>query len=99
MTTVDLGGTVIAIDAHTLSRGFAARAADHSTQRCILAGSYCDASRAPGAPSKQGRYKDPGEPGPWLCLAHPDDPDARGLERCTSSADPDDEIPGFEQSG
>ena len=69
------------------------------TQRCILAGSYCDASRAPGAPSKQGRYQDPGEPGPWLCLAHPNDSDARGLERCTSSADPDDEIPGFEQAG
>ena len=69
------------------------------TQKCILAGSYCDASRAPGAPSKQGRYQDPSEPGPWLCLVHPDEPDARGLRRCTSSADPDAEIPGFEQEG
>ena len=64
------------------------------TQKCILAGSYCDASRAPGAPSKQSRYKDPGQPGPWLCLAQPGDPDARTLRRCAGTADPDTGIPG-----
>ena len=65
------------------------------TQTCILAGSYCDASRAPGAPAKQSRYRDPGQPGPWLCLSRPEDPDARVLRRCTTSADPDAGIPGF----
>ncbi len=69
------------------------------TQKCILAGSYCDASRAPGAPSKQGRYEDPSEPGPWLCLTRPDDPDARGLRRCEAHADPDLWIPGFRREG
>jgi hypothetical protein len=65
------------------------------TQTCILAGSYCDASRAPGAPAKQARYRDPGQPGPWLCLARPDDERAAGLRRCTTHADPDAGIPGF----
>jgi hypothetical protein len=64
------------------------------TQTCILAGSYCDAARAPGAPSKQSRYRDPGEPGPWLCLTHPNDPGTLGLRHC-GRADPDDTIPGF----
>jgi hypothetical protein len=65
------------------------------TQKCILAGSYCDASRAPGAPSKQSRYRDPSQPGPWLCLTSPDDAGARGLRQCTTRADPDVGIPGF----
>lgn len=65
------------------------------TQTCILAGSYCDASRAPGAPAKQSRYRDPSQSGPWICLANPDDAEARGLRRCTTRADPDVVIPGF----
>jgi hypothetical protein len=64
------------------------------TQKCILAGSYCDASRAPGAPSNQSRYDDPSQPGPWLCLAQPGVPDARTLRRCAGTADPDTGIPG-----
>ena len=66
------------------------------TQKCILAGSYCDASRAPGAPSKQGRYEDPSEPGPWLCLATTRTTRTRvALRRCEAHADPDLWIPGF----
>jgi hypothetical protein len=65
------------------------------TQTCILAGSYCDASRAPGAPSKQSRYRDPGRSGPWLCLARPGDETARGLVRCGGDMDPDAGVPGF----
>jgi hypothetical protein len=48
------------------------------TQNCILAGAYCDLSRAPEAPSRQGRYRDPAHPGPELCLRA----DGRSLEAC-----------------
>jgi hypothetical protein len=68
------------------------------TQKCILAGAYCDSSRAPGAPAKQKRYRDPGLPGPWLCLRDPDNPASRALRRCTTQADSDAGIPGFRRS-
>src|ERR671910_35262 len=57
-------------------------------QTCILAGAYCDTSRAPGSPSGQGRYRDPGRRGPWLCLA-----DRQPVLNECGEADPDEEIP------
>jgi hypothetical protein len=57
-------------------------------QTCILAGAYCDTSRAPGSPSGQRRYRDPGRRGPWLCLANRQPV----LDGC-GEADPDEEIP------
>ena len=57
-------------------------------QTCILAGAYCDTSRAPRSPSGQGRYRDPGRRGPWLCLADRQP----ALDEC-GEADPDEEIP------
>jgi hypothetical protein len=39
------------------------------TQTCIIAGTYCDTSKAPYGPSEQDRYRNPGEKGPWRCLA------------------------------
>ena len=65
-------------------------------QDCILAGAYCDASAAPGSPSQQKRYRDPGRSGPWMCLRNPADPFSSALRRCTS-ADPDHVIPGAGQ--
>lgn len=68
------------------------------TQKCILAGAYCDSSRPPGGPSGQKRYRDPGRPGPWLCLRDPDSLASGALRRCTTHADPDAGIPGFHPS-
>jgi len=82
-------------DRHALWNAFDGR---WGTQKCILAGAYCDSSRAPGAPAKQTRYKDPGQPGPWLCLREPDVLRSRALRRCTTHADPDVGIPGFRRS-
>lgn len=63
-------------------------------QTCILAGAYCDTSKAPGSPAGQGRYRDPGQPGPWLCVAdrRPDEP-LPALEECGDEVDPDADIP------
>ena len=61
-------------------------------QTCILAGAYCDTSRAPGSPASQSRYRDPGRPGPWLCLADRQPGRVAALEEC-GEFDPDDEIP------
>jgi hypothetical protein len=63
-------------------------------QRCILAGAYCDTSRAPGSPAGQGRYRDPGRAGPWLCVddRRPAEP-LPELDECGDEVDPDTEIP------
>lgn len=81
-------------DGPALWNAFAGR---WGTQKCILAGAYCDSARAPGAPSQQRRYEDPGSPGPWLCLAEPDRALAKTLRRCTTHADPDASIPGHQR--
>lgn len=62
------------------------------TQTCILAGTYCDTSKAPRGPSEQGRYRNPGGKGPWRCLvpARPL-PAVPKLEDCGEAA-ADDEI-------
>ncbi|HSK16758.1 MAG TPA: hypothetical protein VK915_11395 [Gaiellaceae bacterium] len=52
------------------------------TQNCILAGAYCDLSRAPEAPARQGRYRDPAREGPSMCLRA----GTTALERCPESA-------------
>ena len=63
-------------------------------QTCILAGAYCDTSAAPRSPAGQGRYRDPGRAGPWLCV---DDPRPEALlptlTGCGDDVDPDAEIP------
>ena len=63
-------------------------------QTCILAGAYCDTSKAPGSPAGQPRYRDPGRPGAWLCVADPrlEEP-LPELEDCGDEVDPDTEIP------
>jgi hypothetical protein len=63
-------------------------------QTCILAGAYCDTSKAPGSPAGQGRYRDPGKAGPWLCVddRRPEEP-LPSLKECGDDVDPDDEIP------
>lgn len=63
-------------------------------QTCILAGAYCDTSKAPGSPAGQGRYRDPGRPGPWLCVedTRPEEPLPK-LKECGDEVDPDEEVP------
>jgi hypothetical protein len=63
-------------------------------QTCILAGAYCDTSKAPGSPAGQGRYRDPGRPGPWQCVSdrRPGEP-LPALDACGDEVDPDEEIP------
>jgi hypothetical protein len=52
------------------------------TQKCILAGTYCDTTGAPESPSKQRRYTDPAYTGPWLCLVERKPP---RFEECVSA--------------
>jgi hypothetical protein len=62
------------------------------TQTCIVAGTYCDTSKAPPGPSQQHRYREPGAKGPLRCLVSSQRPPAKPeLEDC-EEIDPAGEV-------
>ncbi|HEU6443884.1 MAG TPA: hypothetical protein VFL61_02375 [Gaiellaceae bacterium] len=63
------------------------------TQHCLLGGAYCDTTGAPRAPPEQDRYEEPWQPGPWVCLTEPGDPDSTALRRCARSVSPEGPLP------